>query len=108
MSKSSGKVWLRPLSVTVTLVTVSVKPATLMVDGYGDAGPLDIPGAPAGIRMGAGLLKVWQALGVGVGVGVLVGVGVGGNGVGVAVGVVVGVGVGVATLHLTLIKAEWN
>src|SRR5207249_12341473 len=39
MSISSGKVWVRPLMVTVTLVTVPW-PATTMSDGYGVAVPL--------------------------------------------------------------------
>src|SRR5437867_10094830 len=37
MSMSSRKVLERLLTVTVTLVTALGKPATVMVDGYGDA-----------------------------------------------------------------------
>src|SRR4029450_5491805 len=74
-SRSSGKVWVKPLMVTVTLVTVPW-PATTMSDGYGVAGPL------SGMEIGAGLVKatgvqLGVAVGVGVGLGVAVGVGVG-------------------------------
>ncbi len=84
------------LSVTVNFVTVPPKKATLTVDGYGLAGPVVVPGAPAGIMMGTVLVKVGHAV-AGVGVGVATGVGVGD-----ATGV--GVGVGVTVPHRTSIK----
>jgi hypothetical protein len=68
--------------VTVTLTTVP-KPATLMFDGYGLAGPL------SGMVIGAVLAKL-EGLQAGVGVAVAVAVAVG-----VGLGVPVGVGVGV-------------
>src|SRR5262245_18433677 len=36
---SSGNVWVRLVSVTVTLVTVPMRPETEMVEGYGVAEP---------------------------------------------------------------------
>ena len=35
---SSGKVWLKPLSLTVTLKTLPLSPATEILEGYGEAG----------------------------------------------------------------------
>src|SRR5690242_8034762 len=43
MSASAGKTLDTLESVTVTLDTTSVMPVTLMVDGYGSAGPLVCP-----------------------------------------------------------------
>ena len=39
MSTSLGKVWLKPVIVAVTFVTAPVMPVTLIVEGYGVAGP---------------------------------------------------------------------
>ncbi len=73
MSMSAGKVWDRPLSVTVTFVTVPVKPETTIFDGYGLAGPLVKVGCPFGILINVELVKVdvefVKVHGVGVGVG---------------------------------------
>ena len=54
---SSGNVWLACLSVTVTLVTGVVTPATVMFDGYAAAGP-DVP--VPGTRMAVAFEKVWD------------------------------------------------
>ena len=62
-SMSSGKVWLMPLSWTVTLVTVPANPAIETLEGYGEAGPL-VP--VAGIAMLAALVTVTHGVGVGV------------------------------------------
>lgn len=101
ISRSPGKVLVRPISVTVTFVMVPVVPATVMLEGYGAAAPCVTPGAPAGIVMAVGFENVLTphglGVGVGVGLGVTVGVGVGvGGGVGVIPGLMVGVGVGVS------------
>ncbi|PYJ08219.1 MAG: hypothetical protein DMF06_13325 [Verrucomicrobia bacterium] len=99
ISISDGKVWVRFLSLTITLVTVPVRPATVMLEGYGAPAPL------SGMVIAAGLVnEFWpQGVGVGVTVGLGVGVGVGiGVGVGVGEGVIpglrVGTGVGVTAI----------
>ena len=52
---SSGNVWFMFFNVTVTLLTGSVIPATLIIEGYGAAGP-EVP--VAGISIGAAFEKV--------------------------------------------------
>jgi len=94
---SSGKVWVRPLSLTVTFVTVPVKPETAMFDGYGLAGPLVVAGCPPGILINVEFVKVGHIPGVGVGFGV---------GDATGVGDAPGVGVGVTVPHVTRIKIE--
>src|SRR5262245_45958984 len=50
MSTSDGNVWLRPLSLTRTLLTVPVIPETETFDGYGVAGaPVAAPVPVAGM-----------------------------------------------------------
>ena len=60
-STSSGNVWFMFFNVTVTLLTGPTTPATLIVDGYGAAGPEVVAGAPAGIKIGAGFENVCVA-----------------------------------------------
>src|SRR5260221_153765 len=55
MSRSSGKVWFRLLSVAVTLKTDAVNPETLIVAGYGEAGPSRI----ASMKIESELKNVW-------------------------------------------------
>jgi len=40
MSMSPGNVWLKPLIVAVTFVTVPTIPATVMLEGYDDDGAM--------------------------------------------------------------------
>src|SRR3990170_3098865 len=61
---SSGNVWLRPVSATLTSTIVPASPETEIVDGYGLAGPEVVPGAPAGIVIGAVLEKIVAAAGM--------------------------------------------
>ena len=59
ISISDGKVWVRFLSLTTTLVTVPLNPATVMFDGYGAPAPL------SGIVIAVALVNVVWLQGVG-------------------------------------------
>jgi hypothetical protein len=110
MSTSDGKVWLNPVTLTVTLLIPPDNPETVMLLGYGLATPASL------IVMGAAFANVTfvvhgvpdgvaVAVAVGEGVGgtvaVAVGEGVGGT-VAVGLAVAVGLGVGVAPPQLPL------
>jgi hypothetical protein len=58
MLTSSANEWVRPLIVTVTFLTLPLRPVALMVEGNGLAGPTVVPGAPAGIVMSEVFEKV--------------------------------------------------